>query len=118
MTMAAAPSDIAQQSKRPSGQAMIGALSTSSIVTALRKWALGWRTPFLWFLIATRPRSSFVQPYSWKQRVAARANMPGALMPPMTGWPNPDIGSPEPPMSVSFSTPQAITTSYTPEATP
>src|SRR3989304_8593381 len=83
---AAAPSDMAQQSNRPRGQAIIGALRASSMVMARRKWALGGATPFLWFLTATRARSSLFQPHSWKQRVAARANMPGALTLPTTGW--------------------------------
>src|SRR3972149_10825481 len=116
MTIAAEPSETAQQSKRPNGQEIMGALTASATVIGRRKWALGWAAPFLWFLTATLARSSLVQPHSWKARLAAKANMAGALAWPSTGWMG-SMGMPPPPWSSNFSTPQATTTSYTPAAT-
>ena len=51
----AAPSLTPQQSKRPSGSAMIGELRIVSISTALRRWALALRAPFWWLFQDTWP---------------------------------------------------------------
>src|SRR5207245_451907 len=52
-TTAAAPSEIGQQCSSRSGSATIRESSTSSIVTARRKWAYGFRSALAWFFTAT-----------------------------------------------------------------
>ena len=64
MTAAAAPSLTPQQSKSPSGQAIIGALTACSSVISRWKWALGLSEPLWWFLTAICPRSSLPASYS------------------------------------------------------
>ncbi|MNG08104.1 hypothetical protein D3C84_914400 [compost metagenome] len=63
---AAAPSLTPQQSKRPNGSAIIGALRICSMLTRLRICALGLSMPFSWLFQETcasaRLRSSFDVP--------------------------------------------------------
>ena len=56
---AAAPSDTPQQSNRPSGEAIIGALRIVSISTAFWRWAFGFLAPFWWLFHDTWPMARF-----------------------------------------------------------
>ncbi len=60
--IAAAPSDVAQMSRRRSGSATIGLLSTSSTAFSLRNRALGFSRPCFEFFTFTCAKSSLVAP--------------------------------------------------------
>ena len=73
MIIAAAPSDVAQMSRRRSGSATTGLASTSSTVLSLRNRAYGFSSPWRAFFTLTFAKSSTVAPYMSMRRRAYSA---------------------------------------------
>ncbi len=95
---------------------MIGEQAMVSFDTALRNWARGFNAPFLWFFhtirVSTSLNSSGSTPYFLQYAGPSRLNIAGALR--SASVPSEGIdpmASPEYPLSFSFSTPVAMTTS-------
>ena len=73
-TTAAAPSEMGQQWSSRSGSATMRLSSTSSSVTAWRKWACGFWSPFAWFFTATCASSRAPTPFAIRARVTRPAS--------------------------------------------
>ncbi len=80
-TRAAPPSVNGQQSKSLSGSATYALLSTVSSVISFWNWALGFSTPWRWFLTATWAICSSVVPYLSMCARAISAKTPGKVSP-------------------------------------
>ncbi|CAB4807404.1 unannotated protein [freshwater metagenome] len=81
MMTAAAPSEVAQMSRRRSGSETIGEPAKSSSVNSLRKRAFGFATPAFEFFTFTRAKSSTVSPNTSMRRRALSAKNAGFVAP-------------------------------------
>src|SRR3954468_8716347 len=118
---AAEPSLTPEQSKMPSGPATRGEHAIVSFDTSLRNCARGFSAPLRWFFhamrVSTSLNSSASTPHFLQYAGPSRLNSAGAL----SAGAVPSLGGdapvrPEKPLSLSFSTPVAITTSNAPDA--